>query len=244
MQVSQAVIRKKMDVACTVIESWEKLHSAFAKMRDSSWIFRGVTSPQHYPIPSIGREALFGRYKLVQEKRLFEEFKHRAVSLMRGPEFDDWQWLAYAQHLGVPTRLLDWTTSPLIAAFFALQGDTETDRVIFCVKYSCFIHEVERIGRSPFDGKDEGRFTPPLVFDRIRAQRGLFTIHPDPTLIFYPGGIKLIRVPHKCVQRFRKLLFKYGVDYWHVYPDAEGLGQQLRWNYRKKIGLGSGFIDK
>jgi len=243
-QLTQAEAKSRRDAASTVIHTWEKLHETLSKMSDTAWIFRGVSSPDHYPIPSIGREMLYGRYKLAQEKRLFEEFKHRAVSLVRGAEFDDWNWLAYAQHIGVPTRLLDWTTSPLVAAFFALQANAETDRAIFCVKYSRFIYEVDRAGQSPFDCKTEGRFTPPLVFDRIRAQRGLFTTHPDPTKIFYRNGMRVIRIPNALVQKFRKQLFKYGVDFWHIYPDPEGLGQQLRWNYRERIGLGQIFTDK
>jgi hypothetical protein len=211
-------------------------------MTDTAWIFRGVSSSDHYPIPSIGREAQYGPYKRAQEERLFQEFKHRAVTLIRDATYDDWHWLAYAQHLGVPTRLLDWTTSPLIAAFFALQGESDTDRGIYCVKYSRFIHEIDRHGSSPFSCLEEGRFTPPLVFDRIRAQRGLFTVHPYPTKIFYQEGMKVIRIPREKVEKFKKALFKYGVDHWYIYPDAEGLGQQMRWQYKAKIGLGSIFM--
>lgn len=242
--LSQQEIRKRLDSAQTVVDTWDKLHSQFGKMTDTGWIFRGVSSPDHYPIPSIGRESIYGTYKRAYEERLFEEFKHRAVTLIREPDFSDWNWLAYAQHLGVPTRLLDWTASPLIATFFALQSEAESDRAVFCVKYSKFIHEVNQTRNSPFECSIEGRFSPPLIFDRIRAQRGLFTIHPYPTKIFYREKMKVIRIPSSHVQKFRKALFKYGVDHWYIYPDAEGLGQQMRWQYRSKIGLGSVFMDE
>jgi hypothetical protein len=242
--LSQAEIRKRIDHSHIVVSTWAELHTAFGKTTDTAWIFRGVSSPDHYPLPSIGREVAYGPYKLSQEKRLFQEFKYRAVSLIRAPEFNDWHWLAYAQHLRVPTRLLDWTTSPLIATFFALQGDGDTDRAVYSVKYSRFIHEVESHDISPFDCHTEGRFTPPLIFDRLRAQRGLFTIHPEPTKIFYRPGMKVIRIPRMLVHKFRKRLFKYGIDYWSIYPDAEGLGEQLRWYYKNKVGLGSIFVGK
>lgn len=242
--LSQKQIRENIQESHIEVANWDHLHKVLTRMVSSEWIFRGVSAPDHYPVPSIGREAIYGPYKRAQEERLFKEFKDRAVALLRAPEFNDWHWLAYAQHLGVPTRLLDWTSSPLIGAFFALEGDAPTDRAIYCVRYSRFVHEVEENARgiSPFECNVEGRFTPPLLFERIRAQRGLFTVHPDPTKMFYSKGMRVIVIPNNQVEKFRRALFKYGIDYWSVYPDAEGLGQQMRWQFRARIGLGSIFM--
>jgi hypothetical protein len=178
---SQEDIKVKNSKSFIRIRDWSHLHQRLEMMRDSAWIFRGVSSPEHLLIPSIGREEIYGHYKLAQEQRLFQEFKNRAVALISDSRFDDWDWLAYAQHIGVPTRLLDWSASPLVATFFALESDNDSDRVIYAVNYSTYIHEVDHKCTNPFANKMEGRFTAPLTFDRIRAQRGIFTIHPDPT---------------------------------------------------------------
>lgn len=240
-QLSQTAIKSTIDRGHLEVTTWKQFHGLLEKMRDTAWIFRGVSSPRHYPIPSIGRESVFGHYKLAQEQRLFQEFKNRAISLVSDPRFNDWHWLAYAQHIGVPTRLIDWTASPLVATFFALESDSDEDRVIYAFKYSQYIYEVDHHQLGPFENKKEGRFSAPLAFDRIRAQRGLFTIHPAPTKIFYQDGMKTILIPKGKVNDFKRRLFKYGIDHWHIYPDMQGLGQQLSWQFKNKVGLGKIF---
>lgn len=237
-------IKLAIDGSHIDVKDWKDLHGKLESMRDTGWIFRGVTSPKHYLIPSIGREAVYGPYKLAQEIRLLEEFKNRAVALIHDYRFSDWDWLAYAQHIGVPSRLLDWSASPLAALYFALESNDDTDRILYAVKYSRYIYEVDHPKVGPFENSKEGRFTAPLAFDRIRAQRGIFTIHPDPTKIFNPKGLKSFRIKAASVKDFRRRLFKYGIDHWHIYPDAQGLGMQLAWQFKNKVGLGSVFLGK
>lgn len=243
-KLTKVATKAAIDSAHIDIKSWKDLHGKLESMRDSGWIFRGVSSPTHYLIPSIGREEVYGPYKLAHEQRLFDEFKNRAVSLINNHSFDDWDWLAYAQHIGVPTRLLDWSTSPLAALYFALESDGDTDRILYAVKYSRYIHEVDHRNTNPFTNTTAGRFTAPLAFDRIRAQRGIFTIHPVPTQIFHPTGLKSFRIKSSDVKDYRRRLFKYGIDHWHIYPDSHGLGKQLAWQFKNKVGLGSIFLNK
>jgi hypothetical protein len=49
-------------------------------------------------------------------------------------------WLALMQHYGAPTRLLDWTRSPYVAFYFALQGDSESEAALWAIDLEWFEH--------------------------------------------------------------------------------------------------------
>lgn len=85
--------------------------------------FRGIGTQSHKLIPKLYRKPC--NYS-ESEKNIRIAFQTRAFPLMEHystRNSDDLYFLM--QHYGVPTRLLDWTESALVALFFALRGRRE-----------------------------------------------------------------------------------------------------------------------
>ena len=107
--------------------SWQQ---ALGRYR-SSCAYRGQPFAAESLVPSIAR--MGERFWEVEAPmlRAFRQYARREVS---GCD-SEWDWLAVAQHHGLPTRLLDWTYSPLVAMHFATVGCKDEDGLIWCVDY-------------------------------------------------------------------------------------------------------------
>lgn len=91
------------------------------------WAFRGQED-ETWPLDSsiariLRNSAVNTKIWSLQEDRINRIFRRKAHLFLTHipPEDDDFQWLALMQHHGAPTRLLDFTWSPYVAAFFALE---------------------------------------------------------------------------------------------------------------------------
>ena len=72
-----------------------------------------------------------------------------------------WNWLAIAQHHGLPTRLLDWSRNPLVAAFFAVERAHDDDSVVYAFKYNKHVDTEKRT--EPYSKREVGRFSFQLI---------------------------------------------------------------------------------
>ncbi|NOK20777.1 MULTISPECIES: FRG domain-containing protein [Corallococcus] len=85
--------------------------------------FRGHANKKFKLLPSIARNPK----GLDLEGLLIKKFKQNAYPFRTLPPKSEWEWLFLMQHFGVPTRLLDWTESPLAGLYFAINDLPENE---------------------------------------------------------------------------------------------------------------------
>ncbi len=123
------------------IESWADLQDKlFNNTFDekinryrSSFIYRGMNDANKPLKTSLAR--LGGPYDKL-ERHLLRNFKKYAhTNVLSGQS--NWNWLALAQHHGLPSRLLDWTYSPYVALHFVTNDlqQYNQDGVIWILNY-------------------------------------------------------------------------------------------------------------
>jgi hypothetical protein len=91
---------------------------------DASWPLLTSLDTLGGVAPAHGKAAL--------EEHILRNFIRYSRPFFQAPPVNDWEVLIAAQHHGLPTRLLDWTYSPMVAAHFAtVEGAPEADRAVW-----------------------------------------------------------------------------------------------------------------
>lgn len=216
-------------------------------------VFRGQSSD--WPLlPGIAR----GDYKEAHqrnkflEKNLLERFRLNAAAylpvLEKTEDADWWRCVVLAQHHGLPTRLLDWTRSPLAAVFFAVerQPDQVGDSWVFAQalpEVFTFTGFAERTKGRPWEyrgGRKLKFLQPDVTHPRIFAQSSLFSVHPGMPVTsrgseVYNEGSTRIKIPERHCLSVRKGLAKLGVNRIVLFPEPDAVSKNIVWEVRNRI---------
>ena len=214
-------------------------------------IFRGQCEdkPLLPKLARLAKESLLNGTIQNVEKLILNEFERNYLPLSEFKPANDWDLMALAQHYGLPTRLLDWSYSALIALWFAVkrpgkerEDKSYSDGVVWILATKTEDFRTIRKDKTPFDVKATKVFRSTVVSRRISSQIGLFTLHLiektgkvykfETTKEFKERLIK-ITIQSSNFAKLRKQLDILGVNHATVFPDLGGLCDHLEWRFSK-----------
>ena len=93
--------------------------------------YRGLTNKDYQLVPTLYRSS----FSLADEPNLMNRFKQNAHQFLENRPQSEWEWMFLMRHHGLPSRLLDWTESPLVALYFSTENEpTAQSGAIWCLR--------------------------------------------------------------------------------------------------------------
>ena len=228
-----------------VIETVEGFVSNLPQDRQGmTLIYRGHECSSYKLIPSLYRQS---NYPCNREKYMqiindaLTDLQSKGLIDRGWEDLDDFNKSSMAQHYGIPTPILDWTSDPKIALFFGatdISSDEDGEVIALYAKPKA----------QPDEGYDiDGAFPYlkiPEHCERHTVQKGLFTYNPifddsNPIPIdeieisgrplFYSYRYKISRSHRRSIQNE---LNDMDINFKTIYPDHEGITKHASWRIR------------
>ncbi len=220
--------------------------------------FRGHSDKDWELVPSIQRE----NYKKNEQFLMNDFYMMASVTVKEKPSYENYSgWMSMMQHFGLPTRLLDWSQSPLVAAFFATNDFEEfpdKDACIWILRPS-LLNESEGFGKfiypmdtrtvlemiypafKPYKSVDkdvENKIIASYPVEnnmRIYTQQSAFTVHNSLkklSALETPNLVQRFIIPSKNKEAIYNELKICGISLRNIYPDVEHIAIELKNHFK------------
>lgn len=180
-------------------------------------------------------------------RNFLTQFKINSYQYMAAPWDirNDIEWMLYAQHFGLPTKLMDFTTSHITSLLFAVekafQTDMEKDAVVYFLKPSALnqmnMEQANILNVSSSDTIMADGYDGPIVVQgrknniRINAQKGLFVLFQDddkPLEITVDEDVlKKVVICGDATKDILSSLFSMGISFSHIYPELTSVSKDI-----------------
>lgn len=185
-------------------------------------------------IPSIGRLDLTVLEGLLEvEEDIIDNLKKYGYPFFSKSSSCYSDWILHAQHHGLPTRLLDFTTNPLKALYFSVEDQySSSDGVVWALDELGY-HKFPELSLSEVEF-----YSPPHINQRITAQESAFAVFPIGryTLELTPLEestqnkrffLKAV-IPASSKKSIKEELGILGINKMSVYPGIEGVIEKIK----------------
>lgn len=244
----------------TVLSDWNQFMVLTSKL--DGWAFRGQQNAKWHLESSLSRYmrsyVLDRNQWRAREERAIRVFRRKAHNFLDHPDLlaNDLRCLALMQHHGAPTRLLDFTKSPFVAAFFALERATE-DAAIYALNTPALWNNRARpranpeLTRDVIDPRVQGHFDqyffcntnevvwfgePTEMDDRLIAQSGTFVVPGvidkplQDVLDGYESEEELLHkivLPESVRVDAMRWLYRMNITNASLFPGLDGLARSI-----------------
>ena len=183
-----------------------------------------------------------------QIELFLDDFKNESLQYIYGHGSNiqnDYEWLVYAQHFGVPTRLLDFTFSHLVSLMFAVEKafdkDDEETSVVWLLDCGYLnkkaIDNKDIVNLSSYDLSIHAieypcAVTARKINPRVIAQNGVFVLFqkespPLEKIDIAKDVLRKIIIPHTRARRIISELYAMGMRFNKLYPELTSVSKDI-----------------